>query len=118
MSSTSIAIQQARAFRGRADTFDISLGSPPAWQSALRTYLDRKPRPRPGTTVAICDSTDSSAVLRRFFDDAGRQRTVERDRKRKWRARRSPDQIDRYRARDREAARRRRAGRRSPPSAG
>jgi hypothetical protein len=36
MSSTSIAIQQARAFRGRAEIFDLSLGSPPDWRSALR----------------------------------------------------------------------------------
>ena len=40
MSSSSVARHRARAFR--ADTFDLSFGSPPAWQSALREYRERK----------------------------------------------------------------------------
>jgi hypothetical protein len=109
MSSTSTAIQQARAFRGRVDTFDISLGSPPDWRSALREYQDRKPRPPPGTTVAVHESTDASAILRRILGDDDRRRALEAARKRRWRAARSPEAVASYRARDREAARRRRS---------
>jgi hypothetical protein len=118
MSSTSTAIQQARAFRGRADTFDISLGSPAAQRSALREYQARKPLPRPGTVIAVHPSTDSPAVLRRVLGENDRRRTVERERKRRWRAARSPEQVGRDRARDRDWRRVRRAGRRSAPSAG
>jgi hypothetical protein len=42
-------------------------GSPPAWQSALREYQERKPRRRPSNAIAIHESTDGPAILRRVF---------------------------------------------------
>jgi hypothetical protein len=69
VSSASVATQRARAFRARAETFDLSLGSPPAWQSALREYRERKPRRPPGKAVAIHENTDGPAILRRVFSE-------------------------------------------------
>ena len=57
MSSTSVTRHRARAFREG--------GPPPAWQSALREYQERKPRRRPSKAIAIHDSTDGPAILRR-----------------------------------------------------
>ena len=71
--------------------------------------------PPPGTVIAVHPTTNAAAILKRILDDADQRRAVERVRKRRWRAARSPEQIANYRARDREAARRRRQ---SPPSAG
>ena len=67
MSSASVARPRARAFR--ADTFDLSFGSPPAWQSALREYRERQPRRPPGKAIAIHESTDGPAILRRVFSE-------------------------------------------------
>ena len=69
MSSTSVARHRARAFREGAETFDLSFGSPPAWQSALREYQERKPRRPPSKTIAIHESTDGPAILRRVFSE-------------------------------------------------
>jgi hypothetical protein len=69
VSSTSVARHRARAFREGAETFDLSFGSPPAWQSALREYQERKPRRPPSKTIAIHESTDSPAILRRVFSE-------------------------------------------------
>ena len=68
MSSASVARHRARAFRERAETFDLSLG-PPAWQSALREYRERKPRRPPSKAIAIHESTDGPAILRRVFSE-------------------------------------------------
>ena len=67
MSSTSVASHRARAFR--ADTFDLSFGSPPDWQSALREYRERQPRRPPSKAIAIHESTDGPAILRRVFSE-------------------------------------------------
>jgi len=67
VSSTSVARHRARAFR--ADTFDLSFGSPPAWQSALREYRERQPRRPPSKAIAIHESTDGPAILRRVFSE-------------------------------------------------
>jgi hypothetical protein len=107
VSSTNAAIHRARAFRSKADAFDISLGSPPHGK-ALRAYQDRKPPRAPGATIAICANTDGPTVLRRVLGEDDHRRAIERERKRQWRAARSPDQIASYRARGREAARSRR----------
>jgi hypothetical protein len=64
-SSTGVAAHRARAFR--ADTFDLSFGSPPAWQSALREYRERPPQP--SKAIAIHESTDGPAILRRVFSE-------------------------------------------------
>ena len=60
---------RARAFREGAETFDLSFGSPPAWQSALREYQERKPRRPPSKAIAINESTDGPAILRRVFSE-------------------------------------------------
>ena len=67
MSSSSVARHRARAFH--ADTTDLSFHSPPAWQSALREYRERQPRRPPGKTIAIHESTDGPAILRRVFSE-------------------------------------------------
>jgi len=67
VSSSSVARHRARAFR--ADTFDLSFGSPPAWQSALREYRERKPQQPPSKAIAIHESTDGPAILRRVFSE-------------------------------------------------
>jgi hypothetical protein len=67
VSSTSVAKHRARTFQ--ADTFDLSFGSPPAWQSALREYRERKSRRPPSKTIAIHESTDGPAILRRVFSE-------------------------------------------------
>ena len=67
MSSSSVARHRARAFR--ADTFDLSFGSPPAWQSALHEYRERQPRRPPSKAIAIHESTDGPAILRRVFSE-------------------------------------------------
>jgi hypothetical protein len=69
VSSTSVARHRARAFREGAETFDLSFGSPPAWQSALREYQERKPRRPPSKAIAINESTDGPAILRRVFSE-------------------------------------------------
>jgi hypothetical protein len=69
VSSTSVARHWARAFREGAETFDLSFGSPPAWQSALREYQERKPRRPPSKAIAIDESTDGPAILRRVFSE-------------------------------------------------
>jgi hypothetical protein len=97
-----------------ADTIN-PFDAPPGWQSALHEYRQRTPPPPPGTVIAIHDSTDGPAILKRVLGEDDRRRTVERERKRRWRAARSPGQIASCQARDRKAARRRR---RSAPSAG
>jgi hypothetical protein len=106
------ATRRARVFE-RTERLD-PFSAPIAQRSALHEYCQRQPRPPPGKVIAVHPSTDASAVLRRVLGEDDHRRLVERERKRKWRARRSPDQVAGYRARDREAARRRR----SPPSAG
>jgi hypothetical protein len=110
------ATRRARAFQAaeRINPF----GSPPDWQSALHEYRQRTPRPPPGTVIAIHTSTDGPAVLRRILGEDDRWRAIEADRKRRWRAARSPEQVDRDRTRDRDWRRIKRAGRRSAPSAG
>jgi hypothetical protein len=110
------AAYRARAFEtaGTINPFD----APTAQRSALHEYRQRTPRPPPGTTVAIHATTDGPAILQRVLGEDDRRRLVERVRKQKWRARRSPDQIANYRERDREWRRDKRAGRRLPPSAG
>ena len=45
------ATRRARIFQ-RAETIN-PFSAPPAWQSALCKYQDRKPRPPPGTVIAI-----------------------------------------------------------------
>jgi hypothetical protein len=107
----SAAGRRARIFEGRTETLD-PFNAPIAQRSALSAYLDRKP-PRSPAAIEINPSTDGPAILRRVLGEDDHRRAIERDRKRRWRARRSPDQVDRDRALDREAARRRRAGRRS-----
>jgi len=67
VSSSSVARHRARAFR--ADTFDLSFGSPPAWQSALHEYRERQPRQPPSKAIAIHESTDGPAILRRVFSE-------------------------------------------------
>ena len=67
MSSSSVARHRARAFK--ADTFDLSFGSPPAWQSALREYRERQPRRPPSKAIAIHESTDGPAILHRVFSE-------------------------------------------------
>ena len=67
MSSSSVARHRTRAFQ--ADTFDLSLGSPPTWQSALREYRERQPRRPPSKAIAIHVSTDGPAILRRVFGE-------------------------------------------------
>jgi hypothetical protein len=67
VSSSSVARQRARTFR--ADTFDLSFGSPPAWQSALREYRERQPRRPPSKAIAIHESTDGPGILRRVFSE-------------------------------------------------
>src|SRR6516162_4683326 len=66
-SSTGVAAHRARAFQ--AGTFDLSFGSPPAWQSALREYRERQPRRPPSKAIAIHESTDGPAILRRVFSE-------------------------------------------------
>jgi hypothetical protein len=107
------AVHRARIFQtaGAINPFD----SPPHWQSALHAYQERRPRPPPGTVIAVHPATNGPAVLQRILGEGDRQRADEAARKRRWRAARSPEQVDGYRARDREAARRKRAGRRSGP---
>ena len=56
------------AWRSRP-TFDLSFGFPPAWQSALREYRERQPRRPPSKTIAIHESTDGPAILRRVFSE-------------------------------------------------
>ena len=101
------ATRRARLFE-RAELLD-PFSAPPVWQSALSAYQERRPRPPPGTVIAMHPSTDASEILRRFLAEDDHRRLVEADRKRRWRARRSADQVASYRARDREAARRRRS---------
>jgi hypothetical protein len=108
------AARRARVLQS-AETIN-PFDSPPAWRSALREHQERKPRPPPGTTIAIHAGTDASAILKRILGEDDRRRAVGADRKRRWRAARSADQVGRDRVRDREAARRRRA--QSPPFAG
>jgi hypothetical protein len=67
VSSSSVARHRARAFR--VDTFDLSFGSPPDWQSALREYRERQPRRPPSKAIAIHESTDGPAILRRVFSE-------------------------------------------------
>jgi len=69
VSSNSVATHRARVFREKAGTFDLSFGSPPAWQSALREYRERQPRRPPSKTIAIHESTDGPAILRRVFSE-------------------------------------------------
>jgi hypothetical protein len=52
----------------RAETFDLSFGSPPVWQSALR-YQERKPRRPSSKATAIHESTDGPVILRRVFSE-------------------------------------------------
>ena len=66
-SSTGVAAHRARAFQ--AGTFDLSFGSPPAWQSALREYRERQPRRPPAKAITIHESTDGPAILRRVFGE-------------------------------------------------
>ena len=109
------ALHRARAFhRAEIDPFR----SPPDWQSALRKYQERRPPPTPGTVIAVHPSTDGPAVLKRVLSEGDQQRAIEAERKRKWRAARSPEQVSRDRARDRDWRRLRRAGRRAAASAG
>ena len=61
MSSTRVARHRTRAFREG--------GSPLAWQSALREYHERKPRRPPSKAIAIHQSTDGPAILRRVFSE-------------------------------------------------
>ena len=61
VSSTSVTRHRARAFREG--------GPPPAWQSALREYQERKPRRRPSKAISIHESTDGPAILRRVFSE-------------------------------------------------
>ena len=58
---------RTRAFQ--AGTFDLSFGSPPAWQSALREYRERQPRRPPAKAITIHESTDGPAILRRVFSE-------------------------------------------------
>jgi hypothetical protein len=69
VSTTSVARHRARAFREGAETFDLSFGSPPAWQSALREYQERKPQRPPSKAIAINETTDGPAILRRVFSE-------------------------------------------------
>jgi hypothetical protein len=110
------AARRARVFQ-RTELLD-PFSSPPDWQSALREYQERRPRPPPSTVIAVHPSTDASEILRRFLAEDDHRRLVERDRKRRWRAARSSEQVGRDRARDRQWRRIKRAGRRSAPSAG
>jgi hypothetical protein len=103
------ATRRARTFQ-RTELLD-PFGSPPAWQSALSQYQER--RPPPGTVIAVHPSTDSAAILQRVLNEDDHRRAVEAARKRRWRARRSPEQVGRDRARDRDWRRVQRAGRRS-----
>jgi hypothetical protein len=43
--------------------------SPPAWQSALRAYQERKPRRPPSKAIAINENTDGPAILLRVFSE-------------------------------------------------
>jgi hypothetical protein len=110
------ATRRARIFQA-AETIN-PFDAPSVGRSALHEFRQRRPRPRPGTTVAIHDSTNGTAVLQRVFSEPDmddQRRAVERDRKRRWRAARSLEQVGRDRTRDRDWRRIKRAGRRSAP---
>jgi chemotaxis response regulator CheB len=69
VSSNSVATHRARVFREKAGTFDLSFGSPPAWQSALREHRERQPRRPHSKAIAIHESTDGPAILRRVLSE-------------------------------------------------
>jgi hypothetical protein len=104
------ALHRARAFQ-RADSVN-PFDSPPPWRAALSQYRERAPSRSPAA-IEINPSTDGPAILRRVLGEDVQRRALETEWKRRWRAHRSPEQVSRDRARDREAARRRRAGRQS-----
>jgi hypothetical protein len=108
------ALHRARVFE-RAEPIN-PFNAPPDWQSALSTYRDCQPTRPLGQTIAVHPSTDASAILQRVLAEGDHKRLVERVRKQKWRARRSPEQVGRDRTRDREWRRIKRAGRRSAAS--
>jgi hypothetical protein len=109
------AERRSRAFqRAEIDPFS----APAPWRSALHEYRQRTPRPPPGTVIAVHPSTDASAILRRVLAEGDHRRAVETARKRQWRAARTPEQVGRDRARDKDWRRLRRAGRRAAASAG